>query len=63
MTAVFDMDQAKQALERQSPQIAVLDVNISGELSFPVADLLDARNIPIARWTAAERDSMPCSCA
>lgn len=44
---MFNLAQAEQALQKQAPQIAILDVNISGELSFPVADLLNERNIPI----------------
>ena len=73
VTAVFDLDQAEQALERQSPQIAVLDVNISGKLSFPVADLLHERNIPIVfvtgydvhalggRWSRYPVCTKPCN--
>ena len=33
-------------LNRTEPDGAILDVNLSGELVFPVADLLHARNIP-----------------
>src|SRR5690606_30494196 len=37
---------AADLLARSTPDAAILDVNLNGELVFPVADALAARNIP-----------------
>jgi DNA-binding response OmpR family regulator len=58
VTAVFDLDQAEQALNKESPQIGVLDVNIFGQLSFPIADLLHERHIPIVFVTGYDVPSL-----
>jgi CheY-like chemotaxis protein len=38
-----------------SPDAAILDVNLSGELSYPVADLLNERGIPFVFSTGYGR--------
>lgn len=38
---------------------AVLDVNLNGEMSFPVADALAARGVPFAFTTGYSQDSLP----
>lgn len=38
---------ALAAVERQVPDMAVLDVNIHGETSYPVAEQLAARGVPL----------------
>jgi CheY-like chemotaxis protein len=38
---------AKAAAETRSFDIALLDVNINGQMSFPIADVLRARGIPV----------------
>jgi DNA-binding NtrC family response regulator len=37
----------RELSESQSPDIAILDVNLNGEMVFPVADLLITRGVPI----------------
>lgn len=37
---------ALQALESHEPDLAILDVNLAGKPSFPVADALKLRGIP-----------------
>lgn len=38
---------------------AILDVNLHGEMAYPVADALMARNIPLVFMTGC--DTAPCS--
>ncbi|TYT25530.1 response regulator [Luteimonas viscosa] len=40
------VDTATQALERHELDLAILDINLSGDSSFPIADALAARGIP-----------------
>ena len=42
------LPEALQAAERADIDIAILDVNLDGHRSFPVADILIKRNIPFA---------------
>jgi PAS domain S-box-containing protein len=37
---------ALRLIQEQQPDIAVLDLNLGGELAYPVADLLAARSVP-----------------
>jgi CheY-like chemotaxis protein len=37
---------ALDMIERETLDMAVLDVNLSGEMVYPVADMLEARHIP-----------------
>jgi CheY-like chemotaxis protein len=41
------------------PDCALLDINVGGALSFPVADLLAVRSIPFAFVTAYPPSSIP----
>lgn len=38
---------------------AILDINLGGELVFPVADALHARNVPIVFTTGYDAETMP----
>ena len=38
---------------------AVVDINLHGELSFPVVDALIKRDIPVAYWTGYDVDVLP----
>ena len=38
---------------------AVIDIHLKGELSYPVADALMARRIPVVFATGYDRDSVP----
>ena len=40
------VESAMQALTRVEPDFAMLDINLNGKHSFPVADLLRSRDIP-----------------
>ena len=51
VTAVLDVRGALDALEEDRPQVAVLDINIRGEHSYPVADRLHQLHIPIVFLT------------
>lgn len=42
-----------------APDAAVVDVNLGGELAYPVADALLARGVPILFTTGYDRDSLP----
>ena len=54
VTAVFTIEQALAALEHQRPEAAVLDINIKGEPSYPVADRLHELAVPIVFLTGYE---------
>jgi CheY-like chemotaxis protein len=43
-----DIDQALQLARDAGIDIAILDVNVSGRQSFPVADILKGRGLPFA---------------
>lgn len=48
--------EAKEMLERgPAPDVVILDVNLSGTLSYPVADLLSERGIPFVFSTGYGR--------
>src|SRR5512140_2379029 len=48
------------ALARDTPlDAALLDVNLGGRMSYPVADLLATRNIPFAFLTGCEPPGLP----
>ena len=38
--------------------MAVLDVNLNGEMSYPIADALVARNVPFVFVTGYDKDRM-----
>jgi FixJ family two-component response regulator len=38
--------------------VAVLDVNLNGEMSYPVADALTARGVPFVFVTGYDKDTM-----
>ena len=50
-----------QALVREGGALdaAVLDVNLRGEMVFPVADALDARHVPFVFLTGYDQWSLP----
>lgn len=41
------------------PDAALLDVNLAGEMVFPVADALAGRGVPFALLTGYARDALP----
>ena len=46
-----------------APDAAVLDINLGGDLVYPLADLLRARRIPFIFATGYEADAIPASYA
>jgi DNA-binding response OmpR family regulator len=53
------LDEALEAVKSQQFDVALLDVNLGTEVSYPVADLLTARHIPFAFMSGTGRDSFP----
>jgi PAS domain S-box-containing protein len=49
---------AMQAIEKNAPQAAILDVNLRGQLVYPVADRLMDRGIPFVFVTGYGRESI-----
>ncbi len=59
-----DLASAALALQKEKPDIAILDVNLADGLSFPLAEQLIAENIPVifhsGHYTVAEmKDRFP----
>lgn len=50
------LSEARELLARSSPNVAVLDVNLNGELVFPLAEDLQSRGIPYLFATAYADD-------
>jgi CheY-like chemotaxis protein len=45
------LDEALELAERSDFDFAILDINLAGVMSFPVADLLERRGVPYAFTT------------
>jgi CheY-like chemotaxis protein len=50
--------EAIRLLDRQTPEAAILDVNLGGELVYPVAEALLQRNIPFVFITGYGQESI-----
>lgn len=50
---------ALAAIEYELPDLAVLDINVRGEVVFPVADMLAEAGVPFVFVTAAHADTLP----
>jgi DNA-binding NtrC family response regulator len=53
------VDQAIAMIEAETTDLAVLDVNLNGKKSFPVADALVARGVPFVFSTGYNSDGIP----
>lgn len=53
-----DVAQAMAALERKRPAAAVLDVNLGGNVVYPVAERLEALSVPFVFATGYGRDAI-----
>ncbi|MBX6742189.1 MAG: response regulator [Acetobacteraceae bacterium] len=51
--------EALALLEREAPEAAVLDLNLAGETSTPVADALAARGVPFVVATGYGAEGLP----
>jgi CheY-like chemotaxis protein len=56
---VVSLQSALALLEQTMPDIAILDVNLEGALSFPLAESLRARGIPVILATGYMGRSLP----
>ncbi len=52
------VDQALAMIEAEAVDAVVLDVNLNGEKSYPVADALAARGVPFVFSTGYDKDSL-----
>ena len=55
---VARVDQALTAIGEDSVDAAVLDINLNGQTSYPVADALAARGVPFVFSTGYARDRL-----
>lgn len=53
------LNEALAMVEAEAFDAALLDVNLNGEQSFPVADALAARGVPFIFSTGYNKDSLP----
>lgn len=53
------VNHAVAMIETNAIDVAVLDVNLSGETSYPIADTLAARGVPFVFVTGYDTDRMP----
>ncbi|KQY97711.1 hypothetical protein ASD45_16935 [Pseudolabrys sp. Root1462] len=53
------VNHALMMIQANAIDIAVLDVNLNGETSYPIADALAARGVPFAFVTGYDKDRMP----
>ena len=57
---VASRDEAMRRLEQEQPfDLAILDINLLGEMSFPVAQRLTELNIPFVFATGYEHSTFP----
>ena len=54
-----DVQQALALLDRETPDLAVLDLDLHGQPSYPVADLLVARGVPFVFTTGFSAEIIP----
>lgn len=59
VATVGDVDAALEVVHRNAMDLAVLDVNLGGTLSFPVAEALDARGVPYIFVTGYAQSGIP----
>jgi CheY-like chemotaxis protein len=56
---VASLGEALQLVQQQQFDAALIDVNLRGEMSFPLADELVARNVPFMFVTGYGDDTIP----
>jgi CheY-like chemotaxis protein len=52
------VNQALAMIETEPIDVAVLDVNLNGEMSYPIADALAKRGVPLVFVTGYNKDRM-----
>jgi CheY-like chemotaxis protein len=53
-----DVNQALAMIDAEPIDVAVLDVNLRGQMSYPVADVLVARGVPFVFSTGYDKDRL-----
>jgi len=53
-----DVNQALAMIDAESIDVAVLDVNLRGQMSYPLADVLVARGVPFVFSTGYDKDRL-----
>lgn len=56
---VGTVDAALRIVEQTPFDLALLDINLGGKQSFPIAEALESRGIPYAFLTGYDRSSLP----
>jgi DNA-binding response OmpR family regulator len=51
--------EASQLAESENPDVAILDVNVAGEQSYPIAEILARRDIPFIFVTGYIKTDIP----
>lgn len=54
-----NLEAARELMSAQTPDLALLDVNLEGELIFPLAEALRREDTPIILLTGYEDGSLP----
>jgi CheY-like chemotaxis protein len=52
------VNQALAMIDTEAIDVAVLDVNLNGQMSYPIADALAARGVPFVFSTGYDKDSL-----
>jgi CheY-like chemotaxis protein len=53
------VNQALAMIDAEATDAAVLDLNLNGQMSYPVADALAAHGVPFAISTGYDKDTLP----
>jgi CheY-like chemotaxis protein len=56
---VSNVREALETIKTNTIDAVILDVNLNGEMSYPVADLLTTRGVPFMLSTAYRQDRLP----
>lgn len=59
VASAASLDQARTAAKQEEIDLALLDVNINGQLVFPVAEILSTRHVPFVFSTGYGVGSLP----
>jgi DNA-binding response OmpR family regulator len=57
--AFFTIEDANGSVDKHLPDAAVLDVNIAGKMSYPIAERLSQTGIPFVFFTSYDRSALP----
>ena len=57
--SAYSLVEALQYLSKQLPELAILDANLAGQSSEPVAEACAMKGIPVVMMTGYHADSLP----